>query len=62
MLQLTAPDGFTVRDPDADEVRRRLAASRQPGGQDGMAFGLCTGLMVLATCVQLAIFRRRRWI
>lgn len=28
----------------------------------GLAFGLCTGLMVLATCVQLVIFRWRGWI
>lgn len=34
MLQLTAPDGSTVRDPDPDELRRRLAASRQPDGQE----------------------------
>jgi magnesium transporter len=28
----------------------------------GLAFGLSTALMVLATCLQLLIFRRRRWI
>jgi magnesium transporter len=28
----------------------------------GLAFGLATGLMVLATCLQLLIFRLRRWI
>ena len=34
MLQLTAPDGSTVRDPDEAELRRRLAASRRADGTE----------------------------
>jgi magnesium transporter len=34
MRLLTSPDGSTLRDPDAKEVRRRLAASREAAGEE----------------------------